>query len=143
MMFMIPGMGVLLFAAASDIRTKKIPVSAITASALLSVLTALMTAADGPESMLRFFLAGMPGALLLVIAFFSRESVGYGDGVLMLCLGPVFGLQRTLFGVAIAFFVTALTSAGLLAVKKAGRYTRIPFVPFLASAMGVAAIAYR
>ena len=143
MMFVIPGMMVLLFAAAYDVKTKRIPVSAITAAALLCVLTVVMSAAAGTESMLRLFLAGMPGALLLIIAFLSRESVGYGDGILMLCLGPVFGLQRTLFGVAVAFFVTALTSTGLLAVKKAGRYTRIPFVPFLASAMGVAAIAYR
>lgn len=71
------------------------------------------------------------GGLLLMFAFFSKEAIGLADAILLCICGVAFGLYET---VASSFFA-ALYAGGyavvLLVIKKAGRKSRIPFLPFL------------
>ena len=74
----------LLFNSIMDIRKKRVSVVVIIIMCVCAVvynfyynLFAL------PESLLSF----VPGIIMLILAFLSDESIGYGDGVLMLCLG--------------------------------------------------------
>lgn len=71
------------------------------------------------------------GAILLLFCFFSKEALGFADGVLILVCGVAFGLYET---VALCFFAAVYAggvSAVLLLAKKAGKKSRIPFLPFL------------
>lgn len=71
------------------------------------------------------------GAVLLVFCLFSKEALGLADGVLILVCGAAFGLHET---VTLCFFAAVYTgglSAVLLLTKRAGRKSRIPFLPFL------------
>jgi len=77
-------------------------------------------------------LAGLvPGAVLLLTAFCTKESIGYGDGMVLCVLGIFLGLRYSLavFGMALVF--AALSAAVLLVLKKAGRKTELPFLPCL------------
>lgn len=71
------------------------------------------------------------GAVLLLLGFLSKEAIGYGDGMLVFICGIAYGFYETM---ALCFFAAAYAgcfSGILLMVRKAGRKTRIPFLPFL------------
>lgn len=71
------------------------------------------------------------GSLLLLFGYFSKEAIGIADGVIVSVCGVAFGIYET---VALCFFA-ALYAAGfsfvLLLLKKVGKKSRIPFLPFL------------
>lgn len=75
--------------------------------------------------------AGVIYAIWLATA---GQGIGFGDVKLMMPLGILFGLQGVVTLLFIAFFVGGLVGILLLATKRAGRKTAIPFGPFLAGA---------
>lgn len=71
------------------------------------------------------------GVMLLLFCCFSKEALGRADGIVILVCGIAFGLQVT---VALCFFgalYAGLFSGILLLTHRAGRKSRIPFLPFL------------
>ena len=76
----------------------------------------------------------LPGCFYLLLHFVSEGQIGTGDGLSILVLGLFAGLLNTVLITAAAQFLCALAAAGLLAVRKAGKKTRIPFLPFLGGA---------
>ena len=73
----------------------------------------------------------LPGALVLGLAFLTREQIGYGDGLLLLTLGCCLGIESTLGILMGGLYISFVVSLFLLVLKRAGRNTRIPFVPCL------------
>lgn len=77
------------------------------------------------------FVGIIPGACLLAFSLFSGEAIGYGDGVLVLTMGILFG-AGTAFGV---FWLGLLCAAGFsifqLIQKKCKKTSTYPFAPFL------------
>ena len=126
-----------------DLRKKEIPVWSIATAACLAVLSLITLLCTGDAEGTGVSAAAgavLPGVLLLVTGLISAQAVGYGDGLLAGCIGPVFGLRLMTGGLLLAFFFSAVVSVVLLAFKKADRKTRIPFVPFLTAAMGVVSV---
>lgn len=79
----------------------------------------------------------IPGLVCLGLGWLTKESIGYGDGLVILCLGCFLDLEE-LLGVCLA----AVTFAGaaalfLLVVLHKGKKTEMPFVPFLLLSYGV------
>lgn len=71
------------------------------------------------------------GSLLLLFGYFSKEAIGIGDGIVISVCGAAFGIYET---VALCFFsalYAAVFSFALLMLRKVGRKSRIPFLPFL------------
>ncbi len=71
------------------------------------------------------------GLLLLLFGYFSKEAIGVADGVIISVCGVALGIYET---VALCFFAAlyvAVFSFVLLLLKKVGRKSRIPFLPFL------------
>lgn len=79
----------------------------------------------------------LPGFFFLLTGFFTGEKVGYGDGLLLIVSGLVLGVYRCFLALGIGLVFSAAISLLLLLLRKAGRYSRIPFVPFLVLGMGV------
>lgn len=73
----------------------------------------------------------MVGIVLLGLSWLSKESIGYGDGLVMTSIGVLFGGAKTIQLFCYALFICGLFSAGVFLLKKAGRKSRIPFIPFL------------
>ena len=110
-----------------DLLYKKIPIRAVVVFGV-SVLGYRVYAGAGIGELL----AGLvPGAMLLLTSFCTKESIGYGDGMVLCVLGIFLGIRRSLavFGMALVF--AALSAIILLALKKAGRKTELPFLPCL------------
>lgn len=77
-----------------------------------------------------YLAAGCVGVLFLLIGM-AGESIGSGDGALIMLYGFLFGLRRQLIMLFIAVLFCAAAAAVLMLTKKVKRTSRLPFVPFL------------
>ena len=141
---MIYGISVLIILIISsivDIRKKEISIWAIRACMLVSVIRVIAECVGKNLDAAETIVCLLPGVFLLCMAFLSRQSVGYGDGLLALCAAPALGANATCLGFLAAIFISGITSALLLVIKKVGKNSRLPFVPFMTVGMGVALFA--
>ena len=120
-------LAVLIGFAIYDIKTKTIPVVAVAIIAT-SVLLYRLCMGIG---MLELVIGLIPGIVLLVLAFATRESIGTGDGLVLCILGLFCGWRQCLAMFAMALVLSAILSIILLVCRKAGRKTELPFLPSL------------
>lgn len=73
----------------------------------------------------------MVGVILLLFGYFSKEAIGIADGAVVLVCGVAFGLYETVTMTFFAACYAGISSVILLLIKKAGKKSRIPFLPFL------------
>ena len=64
----------------------------------------------------------------------TRESIGYGDGLVLCACGIWLGAGKTLELLFFAGIGSAFYACGMLLLCKAGRKDTIAFLPFLAGA---------
>ena len=79
-----------------------------------------------------------PGGILIFLAFITKESIGYGDGMAVMVLGLWTGGWFTLMSVCAAIMLAGICGAICLFIRKRDP---IPFIPFLLLGME-AALAY-
>lgn len=75
----------------------------------------------------------LPGLVLLVVSVTTKKA-GYGDGIVVLFLGMISGGAKSLVLFGVSLFLISIWSVILLILKKVGRNTQIPYLPFLAVA---------
>lgn len=121
--------GWLLVSSVMDIRTRRLPVWLLVLGSSLSA-AAVLYQKSGYFDILR---GVMPGLSLLAIAFATKKA-GYGDGIVLSCLGMVLGGEKVLLLFGLSSFLLALCSLVLLVFRKVGRNTGMPFLPFLTAA---------
>ncbi len=73
----------------------------------------------------------MVGVVLLLFGYFSKEAIGIADGAVILVCGVAFGLYKTVGMTFFAACYAGVCSMVLLLLKKVGKKSRIPFLPFL------------
>lgn len=73
----------------------------------------------------------LPGIFTILLAYASREQIGYGDGLILLMLGGYAGVGDTIKILMLALAGSFVVSIVLLLGRKATGNSRIPFVPFL------------
>lgn len=71
----------------------------------------------------------MPGIVLLMIARITSQQIGYGDGLLVLGIGMILGIQKSILVIMFALMGSFIIASILLLCKKANRKTQIPFFP--------------
>ena len=64
-------------------------------------------------------------------ACLSGEALGVGDGLVLFALGMGYQADKILVMLFVALVLAAVVSVVLLLLKKAGRKSEIPFLPFL------------
>ncbi len=114
-----------------------------TAGALL-LLAVAAAAGDRWDDLLRAVLAGAAAfGVLFAMALISPAGLGMGDvklaGLLGLLLGWL-GWSVVLLGLLLGFLAQAVLGLVLLAVRRAGRDTELPFGPALAAGALTAAV---
>lgn len=77
----------------------------------------------------------IPGVLLILMGFLTREKVGYGDGVLLIVVGLIMGWPGSLVVYMLAQFGVLFYAILLLIIKRAPKDVKIPFAPFLTVAL--------
>jgi leader peptidase (prepilin peptidase)/N-methyltransferase len=73
----------------------------------------------------------VPAVLYLPSLPFGAGAFGLGDVKLLVGMGLMLGLLRTVSGVASGLIVTGVVLVVLLAAKRIGRRSYVPFGPFL------------
>lgn len=68
---------------------------------------------------------------LLAKVIYKKEGMGFGDVKLMACIGFIFGVKTILVIAIISFFVAAIVSLVLIALRKKKMDSYIPFGPFI------------
>ena len=110
-----------------DLKIRKIPVLPVLFLGLFSVGFRLWAGIGLWE-----LAAGMiPGVILLGLAVCTGESIGIGDGLVLLVLGGFAGIVRTVAVLGVALVLAAALSVCLLLLKKVKRKTELPFLPCL------------
>ncbi len=121
-----------------DIRKCNVSVWMLIPGGLLAV-TAIVCRQGDAGDMLKGML---PGVFLLATAFATKKA-GHGDGIVMMFLGILSGGGSSLLIFGISLSLAALVSLVLLVLRKAGKNTRIPFLPFLTAAWLITVAVWR
>ena len=82
------------------------------------------------NNLISFITSFIPGIILLLLSFFTRESIGYGDSILLTLCSICVGIWNGLFIIMCSFIFSALFSLFLL-IKGKARNETIPFIPFI------------
>ncbi len=127
----------LLVASVQDIKSKKISLFLITLCGILAIIAGLGGVLAG-ESFVVTVITMIPGILLVLLSISTQEGIGIGDGLMVMALGPVFGMEKTLLGLMVSMLLTSIVSIGILASQRGTKKTCMPFIPFLTIGMGVA-----
>lgn len=114
-----------------DMKKQCIPGRSLALGAALSCCWALGRGLQGAVPWAELGIALLPGAATLALAKITREQIGRGDGWELILMGNWMGLRNCLLALGIALLGIFLVSAVLLLLGRAGRSTRIAFVPFL------------
>lgn len=110
-----------------DIKEQQIPLQVSFIGGMIGVLLSILTGRDIWD----VILAVVPGFSLLIIGKVSKESIGYGDGIIISILGLYYSLEEVWEICFCAFLFSAGIALVLLVLwKKKGNET-IPFIPFL------------
>lgn len=110
-----------------DLRTRKIPVLPVVFLGTAALIYRVATGAG----CLELIIGILPGVFLLLLAYATRESIGYGDGLVIGVLGLFCGAKQAMAVLGMAFVFSAALSILLLAARRAGRKTELPFLPCL------------
>lgn len=123
------GLAALFFLAWEDMRTRKINGIAAAGIWALAVLLKIFFTSDYKD----IFLCACCGAVFIIISWLSR-SFGMGDalaiGMVFSCLNFTSGIQV----VMMSFILISTAALVLLVLKRAGRKTPMPYVPWLMAA---------
>ncbi len=132
MIFEVGILIVLIISSIEDIRKKEILLWEIGACGIISVIRVIMDIVSGEFDIWMVALSLFAGAVFMVLSLLTRQGVGFGDGFIILAMGPALGAKGILIAVMMALFTSSLFSGALLILRRAGKKTKIPFVPFLA-----------
>lgn len=119
------GLFLLAGLSAEDIKSREISVFKVLGSAGLAVLYRILSDQFSSQEIMGCL---FPGALLLVLSFLTRESIGYGDGMAVIALGLWTGGWFTLAVVCTAIMLSGICGIICLVRRKK---EMIPFTPLL------------
>lgn len=126
--FHLVSLAYLVLAARSDLKTRTISPLVALALAGTGILVRLLSGTSSPGGLLP--LLGGNGVLFLV-SFLSRGAIGCGDCLVLLTYGSWVGIDWEAGCLMTGLVYSAVWSAGLLLLKRAGRKDTLPFLPFL------------
>lgn len=86
----------------------------------------------GDEEGAWLFYSGLLFGLgLFLLSFATRGAIGPGDGMAAMVCGLYLGIYKVLLLFTAAFLLAGISGAVLMIAKKAGRRTRLSFIPFV------------
>ena len=129
-LLLIPPFAMLAYAAFTDIRKGRADIRVFIALAALGTVMLIIKGEWSPYNPLGL----IPGAVMLLLSKVTKEAFGYGDGVLILCLGLITG-PAVIFAVTITAMIITVPAAALLLLFGVIRFKdKIPWMPFVAAA---------
>lgn len=119
--------GILLIQGIFDLKDKQIPLVVCAIGAGMGIGICIYE----ERGILSLLQAILPGVFALLFARFSKETMGYGDGLMLVIMGMYLSWEALLTVGMLAFGIAGIVALLLLVVfHKKGSF-QIPFVPFL------------
>lgn len=122
----------LLLCSIQDIKEKRLSVKMLVLSGVLFLALSLLS--DGISWGCRVGNM-LPGMTAFVLAFLTKEQIGYGDAACLVVLGNVVSARILTGAIMGGLLLLSIFSVVLLVGKKVNRRTTLPFVPFLTAGM--------
>lgn len=124
----------LSYSAYTDIKNREIMMIPV----IITFITDMVSIVFSQDSSRANLIGMIPGEVILLISFITKGKIGDGDAYLMIVIGLVLGIRRTLILMFIASAMAAVWAVAKMCIAKADRRDTIPFAPFLLSGyMGV------
>lgn len=117
----------LLWFSLSDGKEKEIPVKHL----FIGVLFSIGIMAWDRKGLVSYGISIMPGMLMVLIAFFAKEKIGYADGIISIMLGIWHGIIICLETMLMAQLMLLGVFIVLIILKKADQKTTLPYIPYL------------
>lgn len=120
----------LFVAAFIDYRKREIPIFLPIVGFVPAITISLI--AKTP-TLLELALGIAVGAIALLLGKLTKQAIGYGDGLILICTGAALGFAKNLIMLAIALIIAACVCALLMFVKRKKKKDSVAFIPFLLS----------
>ncbi len=131
--------GLLIIASLYDIRMKKIPVWLAVMHLLSAVLALAMDMFIDGLTISDYAMTFMVILLIISVAVIMKltetDAIGSADGLLMITVCMVIKAEKAILVFGSAFILAGLSSGVLMMMRRAGRKSRIPFIPFLTAGL--------
>lgn len=118
-------LALLSLCAAEDLRKMEIYMPPVYLGLAIGLGMAVM---GEPENFLWLLAGSIPGGLLLLLSWLSREAIGQADAILFLVLGFFMGLGEVLLLLMLSLLLAALIGL-LLWIRRKSMRLAFPFVP--------------
>lgn len=82
-------------------------------------------------------IACVPGIIVLIFSWITKEVIGYGDGMVLLVMGAYMPIAQILSIGMLAFCLAGIVALILLVLFRKKGKEQIPFIPFLFIAYGL------
>lgn len=115
-----------------DIREEKLSLKMLIASGILFFMLSFMFEDMTAKERICNIL---PGIVATLLAFMTKEQIGYGDAVCLIILGSVVSGEKLLGAVTGGMILFSIIGIIRMIRKKADRKTTMPFLPFLTAGM--------
>lgn len=95
------------------------------------ILAILGHAIGGTASPMEIVIGVIPGIFFFAVSWVSRQSLGYGDSLLITICGASLGFWPCIWTAFTAFFWSGIWALVLYRLRRENRRKEFPFVPFL------------
>lgn len=124
----------LFWGALQDFRKRKIRTEYLWIGGIAGSVYTVIEILKGNNDFVNWIIAMIPGVIILIIAKYTKEKIGFGDGWVFIILGNFLTVTEIWYVLQTAVFLTTLFSLILIFSKKASKEYQIPFLPFLLAA---------
>jgi len=122
-------LGILLVLSVIDIKKRSITVVGPVILVVVGLIFNVISGLDYKDMLLPC----MVGVFMIIVSKISRESIGFGDSLLILSLGVALDFETFIQTLLVGMMWVCLYSLMLIIVFKKGKKYRVPFIPFLAA----------
>ncbi|MFI3212925.1 MAG: hypothetical protein R3Y24_06240 [Eubacteriales bacterium] len=114
-----------------DMKEKSIKASYLIIGLMLAFLYRLGIILTGSEAYITGIYGILPGVILLLIGRFTYQSIGYGDGLVIIIIGLLLSNIDMMYVIIYGFLASFIFCGAVVFCKKVSKETTIPFLPFL------------
>ena len=119
-----------------DISTKKIPVILL----IIMGIAGGVYIISGDKSVINTVISIIPGGILLMMAFLTKEQIGYGDAVVVTLMGLFVSVDIVCSSLVMGLTIAGMVSVIYIVIKRADRKKQIAFTPFLLLGYGLTGV---
>lgn len=129
-----------------DWRERKVPlilpIGGLTAALLYQIYLLYHDPAEWEWLLLSALLGIVPGLFMLTVAGLTGKA-GYGDGLVLLNMGLLTNYKSCILLLCFSMLLMSAFSIGMLLMKRVGKDTRLPYLPFLTAVYVVGMVVNR